>query len=213
MGGEAPADCLAGKDCIGDPRMAALAVENERLAADAAGVRNLLAAEEQTRGKPYTVEERQKRVADLEQTLVRIGTSTDPLRQEARRLIDQGNVAGGQAKLDEALDADEKAMAEAERVAAERRKTAASSARDLAVLARGTDVVKAVAYYQRATRLDPSDAQTWIDYGEAALMQAVPTTVKVRSKRQSVGLAYEEMPSCNTKPFSNKATWLGTRGF
>src|SRR5437867_10565269 len=46
--------------------MAALAVENERLAADAAGVRNLLAAVEQARGKPYTAEERQKRVAELE---------------------------------------------------------------------------------------------------------------------------------------------------
>src|SRR5262245_7675329 len=134
VGGEAPADCLAGKSCIGDARMAALAVENERLAADAAGVRNLLNAEEQARGKPYTLEERQKRVAELDQTLARIGTSTDPLRQEARRLFDQGNVAGGQAKLDEALDADERAVAEAERVAADRRKTAARSARDLAVL-------------------------------------------------------------------------------
>jgi cytochrome c-type biogenesis protein CcmH/NrfG len=37
------------------------------------------------------------------------------------------------------------------------------------VLARGTDVAKAVAYYQRATRLDPSDAQTWDRLGRAAL--------------------------------------------
>ena len=78
-------------------------------------------------------------------------------------------MAGGQAKLDQALDADEKAIAEAERVAAEKRKAAAQSARDLAVLARGTDVVKAVAYYQRATRLDPSDPETWHDYARAAL--------------------------------------------
>ncbi len=67
--------------------MAALAVENERLTADAAGVRNLLAAEEKARGKPYTAEERQKRVAELEATLASIGTSSDPLRQEAKRLI------------------------------------------------------------------------------------------------------------------------------
>ena len=170
VGGEAPADCLAGKGCVGDARMAALAVENERLTADAAGVRNLLAAEEKARGKPYTVEERKARVAELEKTLASIGTSTDPLRQEARRLIDGGNISGGKAKLDEALDADEKAIAEAERVAADKRKAAARSARDLAVLASGTDVVKAVAYFQRATRLDPSDAQTWIDYAEAALV-------------------------------------------
>jgi tetratricopeptide (TPR) repeat protein len=170
VGGEAPADCLAGKGCVGDARMAALAVENERLTADASGVRNLLAAEEKTRGKPYTVEERKARVTELEKTLTSIGTSTDPLRQEARRLIDGGNISGGKAKLDEALDADEKAIAEAERVAADKRKAAARSARDLAVLASGTDVVKAVVYFQRATRLDPSDARTWIDYAEAALV-------------------------------------------
>ena len=49
--------------------MAALAVENEKLTSDAAGVRNLLADEERARGKPYTVEERAKRVAELEATL------------------------------------------------------------------------------------------------------------------------------------------------
>jgi uncharacterized caspase-like protein len=136
VGGEAPADCLTGKECVGDPRMAALAVENERLTKDAAGVRNILETEETARGKPYAAEERQKRVEELEATLARIGTSTDPLRQEARRLIDGGNMAAGQAKLDQALDADERAIAEAERVAAERRTAAARNARDLAVLAR-----------------------------------------------------------------------------
>jgi tetratricopeptide (TPR) repeat protein len=179
VGGEAPADCLAGKDCIGDARMAALAVENERLTADAAGVRNLLAAEENARGKPYTAEERKARVAELEKTLASIATSTDPLRQEARRLIDVGNVAGGQAKLDEALDADEKALAEIERAAAERRKAAARNARDLAVLARGTDVVKAVAYYERAARLDASDPRIWHDYARAALDAGRTSEAKV----------------------------------
>ena len=90
-------------------------------------MRNLLTAEEQARGKSYTIEERQKRVAELEQTLARIGTSTDPLRQEARRMIGQGNVEGGRANLDAALDADEKALNEAERVATERRKAAAAA--------------------------------------------------------------------------------------
>ena len=49
----------------------------------------------------------------LQATLASIGKSSDPLRQEARRLIEEGNVAGGETKLDEALDADEKAIAEA----------------------------------------------------------------------------------------------------
>ena len=113
VGGEAPADCLAGKDCIGDARMAALAAENGQLASDAAGVRSLLADDERARGKPYTAEERKTRVAALQATLASIGKSSDPLRQEARRLIGEGNVAGGEAKLDEALDADEKAAGRA----------------------------------------------------------------------------------------------------
>jgi tetratricopeptide (TPR) repeat protein len=169
VGGEAPADCLAGSGCVGDARLAALANENERLASDASGVRAILALEEQARGKAYTAEERGKRVAELQETLTRMATSTDPLRQEARRLITVGDVAGGEAKLNAALDADEKAIAEAERVAAEKRTAAARSARDLAVLARKTDVAKAVAYFQRATRLDPSDAETWNDYARAAV--------------------------------------------
>src|SRR5262249_12197767 len=89
VGGVAPADCLAGTGCVGDARMVALAIDNERLTKDAAGVRNILEREERIRGKPYTAEERQKRVAELEATLNRIGTSTDPLEQEARRLIDE----------------------------------------------------------------------------------------------------------------------------
>src|SRR5262245_43117655 len=173
VGGEAPSDCLSGKGCVGDARMAALAVEDERLTKDAAGVRNILEREELARGKPYTAEERQTRVAELEATLARIGTSSDPLRQEGRRLITAGDVAGGQATRGEAIGADAKALAEIERAAAERRKAAAQSARDLAVLARGTDVIKAVSYYQRATRLDPADPQTWDAFARAALVDHV----------------------------------------
>ena len=169
VGGAAPADCLAGKDCVGDPRMAALSAANEQLASDASGIRAILASEEAARGKPYSVEERQKRLADLQATLASIGQSTDPLRQEARRLIDAGNVTGGEAKLDEALGADEKALVEAERVASEKRKAAARSARDLAVLARGRDVLKAVSYYKRATALDPGDAKSWGEYARTAV--------------------------------------------
>ncbi len=178
VGGAAPADCLAGTGCIGDARMAALAIENERLVADAAGIRNILAADEKARGKPYTQDERAKRVAELGSTLSRLATSTDPLRQEARRLIDAGDVRAGEAKLDEALDADEAAIAEAERMAAEKRKAAARSARDLAVLASGRDVAKALTYFQRATKLDPSDPQTWLDLGLRAIEAGQLDTAK-----------------------------------
>jgi len=169
VGGAAPADCLAGKDCVGDPRMAALSAANEQLAGDASGIRTILASEEAARGKPYAAEERKKRLADLQATLANIGQSTDPLRQEARQLIDAGNVTDGEAKLDEALGADEKALGEAERVASEKRKAAAQSARDLAVLAKGRDVLKAAAYYKRATVLDPGDAETWRNYAGIAM--------------------------------------------
>ncbi|PPC98054.1 MAG: hypothetical protein CTY36_11050, partial [Methylocystis sp.] len=176
VGGAAPADCLAGKGCVGDVRMAALAREMETLAAesaaakaDATGVRAIIANDEKARGKPYTPEERTKRVAELGAIMAGFGASGDPLRQEARRLIDAGQVPAGQAKLDEALDAEEKAAAEAERLVAEKKKAAARSARDLAVLSRGSNVGKAADYYKRATGLDPSDAQTWDDYARAAV--------------------------------------------
>jgi len=51
---------------------------------------------------------------------------------------------------------------------AERRKKAAASARNIAALARWTDVAEAVTYYKRAVDLDPDDAQTWDDYARAA---------------------------------------------
>ena len=53
-------------------------------------------------------------------------------------------------------------------MAAKKRKAAAQSARDLAVLSRVTDVAKATGYYKRATTLDPDDAETWDDYARAA---------------------------------------------
>jgi tetratricopeptide (TPR) repeat protein len=190
VGGEAPADCLAGKACVGDLRMAAMAVENERLTADAAGVRNIIDQEQLTRGSPYTMEERKARVAELERTLASIATSGDPLRQEARRLIDGGNVASGKAKLDEALDADEKALEEAQRVVQEKRQAAAQSARDLAVLTKGTDVVSAVAYYGRATRLDPNNLSTWHEYSRAA--QEAGRTSEAKTALEQLAIKAQE---------------------
>ena len=210
VGGAAPTDCLSGKDCVGDTRMAALVIENERLRADAAGVRNILEKEEKARSYPYPVEERGKRVAELSKAVASIGASPDPLRQEARREIIQGNVEGGQAKLDAALDADEKAITQAEPAPAERRKEAVQGARDLAVLASGTDLVKSVGYYQRATRIDPSDPQTWDDYNRAvqglrALTElvrlGVTTRDAVRAKeRRSAPIAAPISTNIKTAP-------------
>jgi tetratricopeptide (TPR) repeat protein len=168
VGGAAPQDCLAGRKCVGDARMAALSAENEKLAADCSSVRAILAYEEKARGKPYALEERKARVAALEAMLASIGKSADPLRQDGGRLLEEGDVAGGQAKLDEALDADEKAIAKTERVTAERRKAAAQGASDLAVLVTGRDAQKALDYLRRAAKLDASDAGTWGDLAKAA---------------------------------------------
>ena len=111
LGREVPANCLAGKDCIGDTRMAALAAENAQLAADVASVRQLLAIHEHTRGKPYTLQEFQKRAAELERTLAHIRVNNDPPGQGSRRQIGSGPGAGEQAKSGDALDADEMTLA------------------------------------------------------------------------------------------------------
>src|SRR5262249_53539189 len=42
------------------------------------------------------------------------------------------------------------------------------AARNLAALARPTNVAKAAEYYKRATDLDPTDVRTWLNYGDAA---------------------------------------------
>jgi uncharacterized caspase-like protein/predicted negative regulator of RcsB-dependent stress response len=169
VGGAAPADCLAGESCVGDPRMAALAIENEKLTGDAAAVRNILADEERRRGRPYTPQERAAAVERIGRSLTSLAGSAEPKVQEAARLFRDGKVAEGRAKLDEALDDDEAAAAEIERLAKERRRTLARNARDAAALALGSDIAKALTYYERATRNDPEHAQTWDDYARAAV--------------------------------------------
>jgi tetratricopeptide (TPR) repeat protein len=169
VGGAAPADCLSGQGCIGYARMAALASENEKLTADASAVRNIIADEEKRRGRPYTAEERQAAVERIGRSLTSLAGSAEPKVQEASRLFRDGKVTEGRAKLDEALDDDEKAAAELERLAKERRRTLARNARDAAALARGSDIGRALTYYERATRNDPEHAQTWDDYARAAV--------------------------------------------
>ena len=202
VGGAAPADCLSGRACVGDARMAALAAQVETLAAestaariDAAGVRKLRAAEEAARGKPYTGQEWAARLADIERITGTMAASSEPKRQEASRLIKGGDLAAGSAKLDEALDDDERAIAAAEQVAAAKRKAAAQTAREAAVLARGTSVAKALDYYRRAVKLDPADADTWnalaraavdagrLDEAKAAFGQAAETARAAKAAR------------------------------
>lgn len=169
VGTPAPDDCLAGQGCIGDMRMAALAEANEKLTADASAVRSIVADEEKKRGKPYTVEERAAAVERIGRSLTSLAGSAEPKVKEASGLFAAGKVAEGRAKLDEALDDDEKAAAEIERLAKERRKTLARNARDAARLALGSDVGKALVYFERATHNDPDDAQTWYDYASATV--------------------------------------------
>lgn len=206
VGGAAPADCLMGKNCVGDARMAALVMENEKLRADAAGVRSILDKEEKARGLPYVTEERGRRVAELSKTLASMGASADPLRQEARLEITQGNVEVGQAKLDTALDADEKTAAQAGPLPVERLKAAVQGARDLAVLASGTDLSKSVAYYERATRLDPADLQLRDDYARAAqALRAMSQLVSLGVTTRDAVRAQERRSAPVVAPLSTDA--------
>ncbi len=176
VGGAAPQACLAGTDCVGDPNMLAMATDITRLAAeaqaarqDAAGVQALIAQDEARLGRRLTPEERQAAVKRYAETLTSLAGSSEPKVKQAGQLITAGKVAEGQAKLDEALDDDDKAAAALERLAAEKRKSQARTARDAARLALGSDVVKALGYFKRATTNDPADARTWLDYAWAAV--------------------------------------------
>ncbi len=173
--GGAPETCLAGVACAADPQAAALREEVAALTRDRARDQELgetakeyLAIREKERGKPFTEDERRRELAALKETTRSLAARNDYRSEQALEKLKTGDTAAAERLFQEDLDAEaaeEKAEAAAR---AERRKKAAASARNIAALARWSDVFKAVAYYKRAVDLDPDDAQTWNAYAEAA---------------------------------------------
>ncbi len=173
--GGAPEDCLAGKACAADPQAAALREELAALQRDRARDQELgetakeyLAQLEKQRGKPLSEDERRRELASLKEATRSLAARNDNRGERALEKLKTGDTGEAKRLFQEDLDAETaEEQAEAQR-RAERRKKAAASARNIAALARWTDVAEAVAYYKRAVDLDPDDAQTWDDYARAA---------------------------------------------
>jgi tetratricopeptide (TPR) repeat protein len=173
--GGAPETCLAGEACAADPRAAALAEELEALKRDRARDQELgetakeyLAQIERQRGKPLSEDERRQELASLRDATRSLAARNDNRGERALDKLKTGDTGEAEKLFQEDLDLEQsEEKAEAQRLAA-RRKKAAASARNIAALARWKDVAKAVAYYKRAVDLDPDDAKTWSDYARAA---------------------------------------------
>ena len=173
--GGAPEACLAGAACAADPQAAALREELAALQRDRARDQELgetakeyLAQLEKQRGKPLSEDERRRELASLKEATRSLATRNDNRGERALEKLKTGDTGEAKRLFQEDLDAEQaEEQAEPPR-RAERRKKKAASARNIAALARWTDVAEAVAYYKRATDLDPDDAQTWDDYARAA---------------------------------------------
>ncbi|MGO9172280.1 MAG: caspase family protein [Rhodomicrobium sp.] len=173
--GGAPEACLAGQACAADPQAVALREEVAALQRDRARDQELgetakdyLAIREKERGKPFTEDERRRELASLKEATRSLAARNDYRGEQALEKLKTGDTAAAERLFQEDLDAEaaeEKAEAAAR---VERRKKAAASARNIAALARWSDVAKALIYYKRALDLDPDDANTWNDYAGAA---------------------------------------------
>ena len=169
MIGPPPDGCLKGAGCVGDLQTAALAQQNEQLKAElsrdqelSGTVRDFLAQSERMLGRPLSDEERQRALENLKVVTRDIAARKDTRGERALQRLKEGDPAEAERLFAEELENETKA-------AAERSVRAAKAARNLAALARPTNVAKAAEYYKRATDLDPSDGQTWLSYASAAL--------------------------------------------
>ena len=168
MIGPPPEGCLKGAGCVGDLQTAALAQDNEKLKAQLARdqelggtVRDYLAEAEKARGRPLSEEEKRTALEELKVATRDIAARGDTRGERALQRLKEGDPAEAERLFAEELESETKA-------AAERNVRAAKAARNLAALARPTNVAKAAEYYKRATDLDPTDVRTWLNYGGAA---------------------------------------------
>jgi len=172
--GGAPEACLVGAGCAADPQAVALREEVENLKREHVRDQELgetarvtLAQIEAARGKPLVDEERQRILKELKDAGRALVARNDERGERALAQLKGGDTAAAERLFQEELETREAEAKSEQARAAEQRKKAAEAARHLATLAQARDVAKAVEYYRRATELDPDDAQTWYNYGQA----------------------------------------------
>jgi tetratricopeptide (TPR) repeat protein len=193
--GGAPEACLRGTGCAGDIRAAALAAEVGKLREarrrdqELSGTAQAYLGEiEKQRGRRLTPEERARALAELQAMSRDLAARNDARGERALARLRAGDKTAAEKLFEEDLAAQEAAERAAEKRRADRRRKMAASARHLAALNRYSDVAKAVGFYQKAVRYDPSDTQTWDDLARAAV-DAGDTTEAARAFKEAARLA------------------------
>jgi tetratricopeptide (TPR) repeat protein len=122
---------------------------------------------EKGRGRPFSNEERAQEL----QRLVEAGRALVALNTRGELALERlkaGDETEAKRLFAEAVAAHKQAALAAQTRTADENREAAKALRHLAAIAKPKNVAEAADIYKEATRLDPADAQTWIDYGRTA---------------------------------------------
>jgi tetratricopeptide (TPR) repeat protein len=132
-------------------------------------VGDLFVEVEKSQGRPFSREEKTQELARLMEAGRALLALKDTRSERALELLKGGDETEAKRLFAEAAAAREEAAKAAESRATEENREAAKALRHLAAISRPKNVAEAADHYKKATRLDPGDAQTWIDYARAAL--------------------------------------------
>ncbi|MBO0765534.1 MAG: caspase family protein [Hyphomicrobiaceae bacterium] len=132
-------------------------------------VGDLIVEVENGQGRPFSKEEKARELARLMDAGRALLALKDTRSERALELLKAGDETEAKRLFAEAAAARQKAARAAQSRAEEENREAAKALRHLAAIAKPKSVAEAADHYKEATRLDPADALTWIDYGLAAL--------------------------------------------
>ncbi|MGD9915885.1 MAG: caspase family protein, partial [Rhizobiaceae bacterium] len=165
--GGAPESCLSG-DCSTDPEgaalrneVAALKVENERSQEYEEIVTTMLRSAGYTSLEELPADQRDSFFKGIVSASRALGERNDSAGEQALAALKQGDENAAAALFEQELE-------ERAKGAASELTKAAESARHLAALAWPKDVAKAAKYFGEATRYDPNNIQTWMDYAQTS---------------------------------------------
>jgi tetratricopeptide (TPR) repeat protein len=143
--------------------------EMRQVVASLKQVGDLFVEVEKGQGRPFSRQEKTQELARLMEAGRALLALKDTRSERALELLKAGDETEAKRLFAEAAAARQEAARVAEHRAAEENREAAKALRHLAAIAKPKSVAEAADRYREATRLDPADAQTWIDYGRTAL--------------------------------------------
>ncbi len=178
--GGTPEACLSTDNCGIDPQAAVLRREiaqlteenlrSQELAEIGAAYLRSTGIEE---GKQLSEEERKRILREIGGASRALAERNDVDGERALAALKEGNESEAEKLFEEVISASAREAEEAALAAAERRaeanRKAAEAARHIAALARPKDVAKAAKYYLRATDFEPDDYQTWMDLASTSV--------------------------------------------